>query len=183
MKTVEELLNEIPRNEEDAKGVRKKTPYSRTRIAELLTSALNDPTYAPVISYNALEQTEVKADDYFTKFRTWVKKLLEQAGMDSADASVVLNPDFKVPKADALLDIFLAVERDALKSGSIIKLPADKEFTPNFYAVPCKKSTRKKVERNIRTGETLGEITTVTDEHYELKVSNRVPKWVKSRLK
>ena len=183
MKKVQELLNELTSKELDKKGNPKKTLYSRKRIASIFSTALNDPEYIPVINYDPKTGESIYGENYFKDTRTWLKKILVQAGMDSADASIVMDPKFELPSADSIYDLFLAVERDCLKYGSVIKLPYEEDFTPNIYATRVPETTKTGACRNIQTGEVNGKYTTTTKAHYEIKASSKVPSWAKSTVR
>lgn len=181
-KTLKEALEIITAKEEN--GKLKINQFSKKNFEMFLTACANDIDFKSDIVHSVKgEITEREALPVTTMFREWLKKVVEEAGVDKAESEKILTSDFEIPAVKGLYDFFVAAMYDYMKAGNYFALPDKEDFKGKIYTKKQQKTVTTKTAKNPKTGETLGTFESTKEEHYTLGVKGACPKWLVSRKK
>jgi len=182
MKTFEEVITEIaPKYGEDGTAIINR--FNKANFIKLVTAAANDPDFVAkvaVIKGDELADTEEIAVG--TAFRKWVRKIVEQVGVDTKESAIVEEKDFTIPNMEWAYTFFAEVLWQYLQGNRFEFLKKD-----NFNASIALKDVPETITtgevKKPGTGEILGNYETKKKSHKELVVKGKCPKWLQERRK
>lgn len=176
-KTVKETIGEI----KSENGVGR---FSKNDFNKLCTALINDTEFAAKVAVTKnKELAEVKDVFVGKEFRKFLKKTLEKAGMDKADAAAVLEPSFTIDNADGLYEFVATSVYEYIDAGNRFEMLPRKDFRGSITLDSVGDTVKVSKVRNPHTGEDMGEWETRTKAHKKLAVSSPAPEYLKSRKK
>lgn len=178
-KTVKEVIEEIKSKDDTAIN-----RFSKKNFNALLKAMVNDTEFSE--KYAKVKGGELAGEEevMVTKnFRKWIQKVIEKAGVDKNESSMVLESSFSIDDVDGLYDFFAAALYEYINSGCKFDLPSKKDFKGSIYLKKNPKASKIRSARNPQTGEDLGEFEYSNDEYKSLGVSSSCPDYLKSSRK
>lgn len=175
-KSVKEVIAEIT----PEKGTNR---FSKKNFNDLLLAMINDTEFSAKVAVAKNHQlAEVKEVFVGKDFRKFLKKVLEKAGMDKADAQVVLDPSFELDNADGLYEFIATSVYEYMDAGNRFALLPREDFGGGSMTIKEKdeKETTSRAH-NPKTKEDLGLYKRTTKKHKALVVSSPAPAWLKTR--
>lgn len=175
--TVKEVLENI-------KGGATPNRFSKDKFDKLLLAMANDTEFKGLVA-------QVKGGEYVGDIevevaeglRKWVKGVLEDVGMDKADAAIVLDPSYKFKNVNGLQEYFAHTLYNFLAAGNKYDLVPQKDFKATIHIADVAEGVKTGMARNPKTGENLGEYEVTTEAYRTLKVSSPAPDYLKHRKK
>lgn len=168
----------------NAKGNKVLNRFSKKNFNSLLTAIANDPDFTTKAAKKSGDTYEVEEILVSKDFRKWCKKLIEKFGVDSSDANSVLSNDFKFDNMEGLYEFFMTAVYEYMNAGNKFDFITKDDFkaTLSIKDIEEKESTYE--AKNPMTGEFLGNVSSKTKAHKELKVKTTAPEWltVKNRI-
>lgn len=177
MATVKEVLVEI----HPERGVNR---FSKKNFNDLLIAMANDTEFAANVAVvKNKELAEVKEVFVGKDFRKFLKRVLEKAGMDKADASVVMDPSFQIDNVDGLYEFISTAIYEYMDSGNRFSLLPREDFSGGTLAIKMKEEKTTEASRihNPKTKEDLGLWKRTTGAHKVLVASSPAPAYLKKR--
>lgn len=177
--SVEEVLTAIAAKV-GADGKKSLNQFNRSKFTRLMNAAASDPDFtAQVANISKGEFTGYEDVACGKNFRKWVRTIVEKAGIDPQESSVVEGSDFPIGDMDWMYDFFAEVLWLYLE-GNKFKLPSKQGFEATLYL--------KDVDETIKTGEVkkpggevIGTFETTKGAHKELVSKSKCPKWLQKR--
>ena len=157
--------------------------FSKKKFNQLLKALANDPEYktqVAVIKQNGIES--VQELSVYDEFRGFVHKLLVSAGMDKEDAKIALSENYTVDSVDGLYEFFATAMWLYMDAGNKFDLPTREDFKGSIYLKEVPEVIKTSKVFSPQTKESLGERTTKSKKHKEVKVKSSCPSWMKERL-
>lgn len=158
--------------------------FSKKSFNKLLTAMINDTEFATQVAVvKNKELAEVKEIFVGKDFRKFLKGVLVKAGMDKADAGVVMDPSFQIDNVDGLYEFIATVVYEYMDASNRF------EFLPkeDFHGSMCLRTkpaakTNSRV-RNPQTNEDLGLWERETKAYKILSCSSPAPDYLTTRKK
>lgn len=182
--TLEEVLNEI-RAERKENGKISYKQFTKTNFEKVCRAVANDPNFETDMAIWIKDQDTVTIDKVKVSmpFRLWLKKVLEQFGIDKNESQMVLGDDYVVPKMDWCYDFFATVLYEYIASGNKFQMIPKTDFKGKLYLKENESATKKTKAKNPRTGEYLGEFEVTNEKYCSLAVDSPCPEYLKKRRK
>ena len=110
-------------------GKLKLNQFSKKNFEMFLTACANDTDFKSEIVHSVNgEITEKEALPVTTMFRDWLRKVVEEAGVDKAESEKILSPEFEIPAVKGLYDFFVAAMYDYMRAGNYFQFPDKEDF-------------------------------------------------------
>ena len=158
--------------------------FSKRNFNMLMLAMLNDLDFQSKVTKRT-NGTDVSYETVMvTKgFRKWCKHLLERAGFDKTEASMVLTDKFVIDSVEGLYDFFCTAIYTYMEAGNQFNMPPKEGFQGGIYLkdIPAKKKSFK--ARNPKDGSSLGMFETEEKPHKVLKAKSVCPSYLKTRKK
>lgn len=183
--SVSEVLESISAKK-NAKGKIIKNRFSEKSFNKLLAAMFNDPdftTEVAVVKAGQLDTVEkIKVSE---GFRNFCRRLLEQAGMDSADSAVVLNPEFTISEkmTEGLYEFMATAIYIFIEKGNKFDFIPKPDFKGSIYLNEVDEKIVEKEAIHPATRESLGMFKTTKGKHKELRTKSPTPKYLCVRKK
>lgn len=175
-KSVKDVLIEIT----PEKGVNR---FSKKNFNDLMKAMINDTEFATKVAVTKnKELVEVKEVFVGKDFRKFLKHVLEKAGMDKADAAVVMEPTFEIDNVDGLYEFISTVVYEYMDAHNRFTFLPREDFSGGNLTVKKKSATTTTARvKNPKTKEDLGLWERETKEHRVLVASSPAPAYLKTR--
>lgn len=176
MKSVKDVLEEVANG-----GGR----FSKKAFGQLLTAMAGDPDFtAEVAIIKKGEFTGYEEIAIGEEFRKWVRKVVEKAGLDSADSELVMKSDFNLGDISWMYDFFAEAMWLYMSNGGKFELHKKENFDGgSLKVVDVEKSQKRKDVKRPGSSEVLGTFD-ITEEGYKKLVSSSgCPKYLRSRIR
>ena len=180
VQTVEEVMAEITAKT-NAQGKKVVNRFNKKNFSKLVTAAANDPEFVSTVAVTKkgeLLGTETIAVG--AEFRKWVRKIVEEAGIDPNESGIVESSDFRIPNMDWAYNFFAEVLWRYLQNNRFDLLTKE-DFNATISIKDVAESTTTSETRKPGSNEILGKFETVKKEHKELSVKGKCPKWLQDR--
>ncbi len=174
MTKIEEILKEVG----DSSG-----RFSKATFGKLLTAIANEPGFKAQVA-------EIKDGEFAgyadvavgEKFRAWVRKVVEKAGVDTTESAVVLSNGFAIPNCEWMYDFFAEAMYQYMANGGTFNLPKKEDFNASLKIaeIPASEAV-KEVKRP--GGESLGNFIVKDKPYKKLVASSGIPKYLRERIK
>lgn len=174
MTKVEEILKEVGEGS---------TRFSKATFSKLLTAIANEPGFtaqvAEIKNGEFAGYTEVAVGE---KFRAWVRKVVEKAGVDTTESAVVLSDGFTIPNCEWMYDLFAEAMYQYMVSGGTFNLPKKKDFEGSLKiaTIPAVEAVK---EIKKPGGESMGNFLVKDQEYKKLVASSGIPKYLRERIR
>lgn len=176
-KTVKDVLAEVSNEGEGGR-------FSKKAFSKLLTAMANDPDFtAEVANIKKGEFLGYEEIAIGSEFRDWVKKVVEKAGLDSADSAVVTGADFKIPNMDWMYDFFAEAMWMYLEAGCRFDLHKKEDFKGSLSISNVAAVKERKEVRKPGTKESLGLFDVDQKPYRKLVASSGCPSYLRKRIK
>lgn len=185
MTKYEELVSKIEEGVKKSGGKR----YSKSDYEDMALAILNSPTYEETIIIKGEDgkPQEIK-NPISAKYRESLKGVLSQFGIDKSEMEKLNEIEFDKKHAAALAEVSTTLVKDYIGTGRKLILPmrSTEETQMEIYQDEVDeviREDRKPVKNddgtyaNVLTGK-----KTKTKKHKAVKVSNKVPAWLKESL-
>ena len=149
----------------------------------MLTAIANDPGFTSQVA-------EIKNGEFAgyaevaigEKFRSWVRKVVEKAGVDTTESAVVLSDGFVIPNCEWMYDFFAEAMYLYMVNGGMFNMPKKEDFEGSLRiaTVPASE-TEKEIKRP--GGESMGMFRVKDKEYKKLVASSGIPKYLRERIK
>jgi hypothetical protein len=163
---------------------------SNTDLVRMTQALLNSPEHE-VVEYNprltdesgnAVSTTKQPAKRY----RESLKPMLKSAGVDKNEIDKVIEEyQFNKESAAALMDLAIIVEHDYVKSPRKLPFPItskdEAQMSISTVSVAEKITETKKFDKDAN-GVSISVPTVKTHPHTNIKVTNKVPWWLKTEI-
>lgn len=173
MTKVEEILKEVGEGS---------SRFSKATFGKLLTAIANEPGFtAQVAEIKGGEfagYTEVAVGE---KFRAWVRKVVEKAGVDTTESAVVLSDGFTIPNCDWMYDLFAEAMYLYMVNGGTFNMPKKEDFEGSLKIDSVDASEYDK-EIKRPGGESLGMFHIKDKAYRKLVASSGIPKYLRERI-
>lgn len=174
MTKVEEILKEV--GEGSAR-------FSKATFGKLLTAIANEPGFtaqvAEIKNGEFAGYTEVAVGE---KFRSWVRKVVEKAGVDTTESAVVLSDGFVIPNCDWMYDLFAEAMYLYMVNGGTFNMPKKEDFEGSLkIATVAAIESEKEIKKP--GGESMGTFLVKDKEYKKLVASSGIPKYLRERIK
>lgn len=174
-KTVNEVLSEI----RPEKGIAR---FSKKSFNELMKALANDTEYAAQVAVvKNKELADVKEIFVGKDFRKFLKRVLEKAGMDKADASVVLDPSFEIDNVDGLYEFISTAIYNYMDANNRFEFLPKEDFRGSMCLKEKAASTTTGRVHNPQTKEDLGVWERQTKAYRVLSCSSPAPDYLTTR--
>lgn len=183
------VVEEISKLNRDDTGAVKSTAFSAQNLSKLGDALVNDPDYqVENVSLKDGKPT-VTISEPVKDFRNGLKKLVkDEFGIDAAEADKLDNCTMPKTVGSAVAEMSGVLVSEYMKTGKSFRLPMTSEDEARMQislreVAEKVEATKKPVEvapgrfEMQPTGKTIK-----TKKHMELKVSNKVPDWLKSEI-
>lgn len=174
MTKVEEILKEVG----NGSG-----RFSKATFGKLLTAIANEPGFKAQVAEIKDGQFAGYADVAVgEKFRSWVRKVVENAGVDTTESAVVLSDGFTIPSCEWMYDLFAEAMYLYMVNGGTFTMPKKEDFegSMKIATVPSSEVT-KEIKRP--GGESMGTFVVKDKEYKKLVASSGIPKYLRERIK
>lgn len=180
--TLDDVLEEI-RAERKENGKIAYKQFTRKNFEKVCRAIANDPNFETDMAVWIKDQGTVSIDKLKVSypFRLWLKKVLEQFGIDKNESKLVLDDDYEVPSMDWCYDFFATVLWEFIASGNKFQMIPKEDFKGKLYLKENDSGKKVRKSKNPRTGEYLGEFEITNDKHRSLAVESPCPEYLKSR--
>lgn len=184
--SVKEALEEM-RGTVDVNGKVKLNRFNKRKFGDLLTALANDDTYITQVARGVNQGKECVIEDICVSkdFRKWLRKIVEQAGVDKLESERILNPaEFVINDMNPFYDFFTTAMVEYMDAGNYFSMPTkpDMEATFSIKDVDAKKVTKEAFTPGTsETRKSIGVFETEYEKHREIKVSSSCPKFLKKR--
>ena len=184
--TVKEALEEM-RGTVDDSGKVKLNRFNKRKFADLLVALANDSEFTTEVarSVNGGEECVVESVAVSKEFRKWLRKMVEQAGVDKMESERVLNAEeFTISDMSPFYDFFTTAMIEYMSAGNYFSMPTKPDFEATLSIPVVDKKVVTKEAFTPGTAESrksLGIFETTYEKHRELKVSSSCPKFLKKR--
>lgn len=174
---VKDVLAEVSKEKEVGR-------FSKKAFSKLLTAMANDPDFKAEVAiikkgeFLGYEEIAIGAE-----FREWVKKVVEKAGLDSADSAVVAGADFKIPNMDWMYDFFAEAMWTYMESGCRFDLHKKENFKGSLSISDVKAVHERKEVRKPGTNESMGLFDVDQKSYKKLVASSGCPSYLRKRIK
>ena len=176
MTKVEEILKEVA----DGHG-----RFSKGTFSKLLTAIANEPEFkaqvAEIKNGQFAGYTDVAVGE---KFRSWVRKVVEKAGVDATESAVVLSDGFTIPNCEWMYDMFAEAMFLYMENGGTFTMPKKEDFDGGrlqLASVAASDVTKEIKKPGSR--ESMGTFH-ITDKPYKkLIASSGIPKYLRERIR
>lgn len=174
MNKIEEILKEIG----ESSG-----RFSKTTFSKLLTAIANEPGFkaqvAEIKSGQFAGYADVAVGD---KFRSWVRKVVEKAGVDATESAVVLSDGFVIPNCEWMYDLFAEAMYLYMTHGGTFTMPKKEDFEGSLRIADIPES---EVTKEIKRpgGESMGNFIVKDKPYKKLVASSGIPKYLRERIK
>lgn len=174
-KTVKEVIAEIT----PSKGTGR---FSKNAFNELVTALVNDTDYAAKVAVvKNKELAEIKDVFVGKDFRKFLKRVLEKAGVDKADAAVVMEPSFEIDNVDGLYELISTSIYEYMDANNKFEFMPRERFRGGISLREKAASETTGPARNPKTGEDLGVWERKTQAHKVLVASSPAPEYLRTR--
>lgn len=182
--TLNEVLDEIRADRKD-NGKIAYRQFTRTNFEKVCRAIANDPDFETDFAVWIKDQDTITVDRLKVSypFRLWLKRVLEQFGIDKNESKLVLEDDYEVPKMDWCYDFFATVLYEYIASGNKFMMIPKSDFKGKLYMKENEPSTKRTKAKNPRTGEYLGEFEIKNERYCSLAVESPCPDYLKTRRK
>lgn len=182
--TLDEVLDEIRADRKENGKIAYKQ-FTRTNFEKVCRAVANDPDFETDMAVWIKNQDCISVDKLKISkpFRAWLKKILEQFGIDKNESQIVMGNDYEVPKMDWCYDFFATVLYEFIASGNKFQMIPKTDFKGKLYLKENESTTKTRKAKNPRTGEYLGEFEITTDKYRSLAVESPCPDYLKKRRK
>lgn len=167
------------------KGSKTSRRYSKGDYVELTQSLLNTPeTEVTHYTNPSAEKPTTLTKKPAQAYRESLKDVLNQFGVDKAEAEKINDIEFSKKHAEAMVDVVQTVQHDYIASGKKLRLPQmranETVVTLEQATLPEKIEATKKIVdgQSVPTGKTVK-----TEEREVMKSKNKVPAWLQSNVK
>lgn len=158
--------------------------FSKKSFNDLMKAMLNDTEYANEVAVTKnKELADVQQVMVTKEFRGFLKRVLEKAGVDKAESSMVMDPAFTIDNVDGLYDFMTAAIYQYMDAKNTFEFPSKKDFKGKISIKEKEASTSVKEARNPQTGESLGTWEYSTSAYKTLVASSPAPDYLKTRRK
>ena len=177
-KEVKDVINEI-----SAKG---NTPnrFSKKNFNKLVKAILNDTSFVSKMAVSKDKKLEEVKDVAATaEFRKFLKKVLEKAGIDKNESSMVLDDAFTIDNVDGLYEFMATVLYEFMDAGNKFDFLPKEDFKGSVYLKNNPAAvTEPREARNPATNEVIGTFKYKNEAYKSLACSSPCPDWLKSRI-
>lgn len=182
---------------EPLKELLKEITAERKEDGSIIYNRFNKKTFTKLINSMAAEtdltaeivnvsKGEIKSKEELElskTFRSWVRKVVESAGVDPSESEIVLKEEFKIPNMDWLYDFFAEAIWMYIESGNRFDLHQKEDFQGTLFIKEVDESKSITHARNPQTHEELGDYETTSKKHRSLGVKSTCPKYLQARRK
>lgn len=174
-KSVKEVLGEIT----PEKGTGR---FSKKAFNELVDALVNDTEFAAKVAVTKnKELAEVKEVFVGKEFRKFLKRILEKAGVDKADASIVMDPSFEIDNVDGMYELISTAIYEYMDAGNRFEFLPREDFRGSLTLRQKPESTETRRVRNPQTKEDLGLWENTTKAYKVLAASSPAPDYLRTR--
>jgi hypothetical protein len=158
--------------------------FSKKNFNELLSALVNDTEFATKVAVTKnKELVEVKDVFIAKEFRKFLKKQLEKAGVDKADAQAVMDPSFEIDNVDGLYELIATSIYEYIDAHNRFEFLPKEDFRGSIALAQKDKTVKESHVRNPKTGEDMGIWETTTKPYKVLTASSPAPDYLKTRKK
>jgi len=178
--TVNDVLTAIAAKLDD-KGKRKLNRFNRTSSERLLNAAASDPNFSSEVAIiKKGEFAGYKEIACGQEFRKWMRRLVERAGIDANESSVVEDPNFQVGNIGWMYDFFAEVLWLYLE-GNKFDLPKKEDFAATIALKEVDETVKVSEVKSPSDGKVIGTFETTKKAHKVLSVKSSCPKYLTNR--
>lgn len=185
--TLKEALEEMRGTVDEKSGKVKLNRFNKKKFADMLVALANDTEFTTKVARSVKGGSDVVVEEVAVskEFRKWLRKIVEQAGVDKLESERVLNPvDFTISDMSPFYQFFTTAMIEYMNAGNYFDLPSrpDMVATLSTKDVAKKSVTKESFTPGTKdTRKSLGTFETTYEPHRELKVSSSCPKFLKKR--
>ena len=161
----------------------KRNRFNKKNFNMLMIALLNDPDFEEEVSSYRSGNLKLKKIMPTKAFRKGCKALLDQAGMDKKDASIVLDKNFKFENVNGLYEFFASAVYMYMQAGNKFSFLNKEDFAGSIYLKDVDESDKVSKQYSPKTREYLGEYKVHKKKHKVLASDSRCPKYLKERKK
>lgn len=164
----------------DANGKKKLNQFNRSNFDRLLNAAASDPDFVSEVAI--IKKGEFQGYKEIAcgkEFRKWMRRLVERAGIDANESSVVESADFQIGNLSWMYDMFAEVLWLYLE-GNKFSLPKKEDFDATIALKDVDQVT-KTAEMRKPGGPVMGTFETTKKAHKVLTVKSSCPKYLVDR--
>lgn len=184
MKTLKDVIKEIEGNVTTTANGKPKRTFSRSDFDKLSTALVNDVDYTiTTVSTKGGDIVE-NVTTPVKEFRSDIKKVLSDFGVDKQEAERVMTADYQFPTMKGLYGVVSACITEYCGAGKKFDFPTQRDLKASITMENVPKT--KKEYKSIQTLSGNGPQETFeveTEAHRVLKSSSKAPKWLKKKCK
>lgn len=158
--------------------------FSKKNFNKLLKAMMNDTDFSikvPVVKGGEVDHyEEVMVNENFRKF---LKKVLEKAGVDKNESSVVMDSSFTIDNVDGVYEFITTAIYEYMNAGNKFDFLPREDFKGSVAVKKNPKKTKRSHAKNPRDGKDLGEFEYTNEPYTSLVVSSPCPEYLKNRKK
>lgn len=173
-KFVNEIFAKIKGAENIDKTLTNRKRFNANEFKAVVSALANDPTYKVD---NFKSETEFNIGE---ALRSDLKKTIERAKFPQKNETSVL--DTVDICTDGLAKAIPYIVLEHLKTGRMFDLPEQEKLKASIYLKEVPGKTREISMRNVQTGETIGTVTVINKDSYQLKAKSPIPKHLQRRI-
>ena len=161
--------------------------FSRGDLVSMAHTLVNTPEHeVDVFVQNKEGAADKVVVNPVQHYRESLKPVLKQFGIDKTELDRIHDVQFSKDHAEAIVDLSLNLTKDYIRTGRKLKYPItamnESAMAVSEVNVGTKVAETKRIEKDEKTGKyeavPTGKVVT-TAEHKAIKVSNKVPHWLK----
>ena len=158
--------------------------FSKKNFNKLLKAMMNDTDFSikvPVVKGGEVDHyEEVMVNENFRKF---LKKVLEKAGVDKNESSVVMDSSFTIDNVDGVYEFITTAIYEYMNAGNKFDFLPKEDFKGSVYLKNNPAAvTEPREARNPATNEVIGTFKYKNEAYKSLACSSPCPDWLKSRI-
>ena len=175
--TVAEALEQVKQKGKNVNS------FSKKNFNTLATALVNDNNFKVNVAKKVGGECQLEEVMVTSEFRKWCKKLVEKAGVDSAESEKVLSDDFKINDVTAVVDFMTAAIYEYMNAGNRFDLPDREDFHGGFYLKDVEEKTTTRDAKNPKDGSYIGTFETTKKKHKILAAKSSCPTYLSSKRK
>lgn len=181
--TVNEVLDEIRANRKE-NGEFEYKRFNKKSFEKLLKAMANDPEFkTECVKVKNKELDTVEQIEVSKNFRSWIKKVLINFGVDKTEAEKILTGDFQFTDMSGLYEFFATAMYLYVNEGNKFDFIPKPDFKASIFVKNVAKSVKTAPAHSPSTREYLGDFETTKEAHKVLAVKSSCPSYLKSRKK
>lgn len=171
-----EVKSEIKKNKKSGKSVKS---FSKSAFDKLAKALINEPGYvinSVAVKNGKVEDREIKPVE---KFRSGLKLILQDFGVDKQEAARVLDSSYEIRSVEGFYELVSELLYTYVDAGKKFDFIPRKDFIGSLSLREVEEMTTE--HKNIQDPTQVFKVK--KGKHKQLEKKSKAPRWLKTRLK